>query len=98
MSKFIGLAYTDREDSMIDRLHEMMDRLQHLPPPEQEEVAAQLERLLARIERRRPKAPAPSTSWRQLIGVWADDDVDEAFAELDRIRHANPPSAPLELP
>lgn len=75
---------------MIDRLHEMLDRLQLLPPSEQEEVAAHLERLLAQIEHRQPKGIAPSTSWRQLIGVWADDDVDKAFAELDRIRHINP--------
>ena len=49
-------------------------------------MAAHLERLLAQIEHRQPEGNAPSTSWRQLIGVWADDDVDETFAELDRIR------------
>lgn len=83
---------------MIDRLHEALDRLQHLPQSEQEEVAAQLEQLLTRIERRLSKEQEPSTAWRKLIGVWADDDVDQAYAELDRIRHVNPPSSPLQMP
>lgn len=83
---------------MIDRLHEVLDRLEHLPQSEQEEVAEQLERLLALIEHRQPEVHKHSTSWRKLIGVWADDDVDTTYAELDRIRHANPPSPPLQLP
>jgi hypothetical protein len=83
---------------MIDRLHNMLDRLQSLPQSEQEEVAEQLENLLARIERRLPHAQEKSTAWRKLIGVWADDDVDQAYAELDRIRHASPPSPPIQMP
>ncbi len=83
---------------MIDRLHEMLERLQYLPQSEQEEVVEQLERLLARIERRQSKAQERSTAWHKLVGVWADDNVDQAYAELDRIRHANPPSPPLQLP
>jgi len=83
---------------MIDRLNEALDRLQHLPQSEQEEVAEQLEELLTRIERRRAQGQEQSTAWRKLIGVWAYDDVDQAYAELDRIRHANPPSSPLQMP
>jgi hypothetical protein len=83
---------------MLDRLHEVLDRIQYLPQSEQEEVVEQIERLLARIERRRPKAQEHSTTWHKLIGVWANDNVDQAYAELDRIRHANPPSPPLQLP
>jgi hypothetical protein len=33
----------------------------------------------------------------QAIGAWADLDWDEAVEELDRIRHASPPSPPLDL-
>ena len=80
---------------MIDRLHEVVDRLEQLPQSEQEEVAEQLERLLTRIEHRPSEAHTHSTSWRKLIGVWADDDVDTAYAELDRIRHANSSGSPL---
>ena len=30
-------------------------------------------------------------------GSWADLDNDEVLDDLDRIRHANPPSPPLDL-
>ena len=83
---------------MIDRLNEVLDRLEHLPQSEQEEVAEQLERLLALIEHRQLETSKHSTSWRKLIGVWAADDVDTAYAELDRIRHDNPASPPIQLP
>jgi hypothetical protein len=32
-----------------------------------------------------------------LLGAWEDLDWEEAEAELDRIRHANPPTAPISL-
>jgi hypothetical protein len=32
-----------------------------------------------------------------LAGAWSDLDADEVLAELDRIRHANPPTPLLEL-
>jgi hypothetical protein len=32
-----------------------------------------------------------------LLGAWSDLDWDEAAAELDRIRHANPPTPPIGL-
>ena len=32
-----------------------------------------------------------------VIGAWSDLDWDEAVAELDRIRHENPPTPPIEL-
>jgi len=31
-----------------------------------------------------------------LAGAWSDLDFDDMMDELDRIRHANPPSPPLE--
>jgi hypothetical protein len=32
-----------------------------------------------------------------VLGAWADLDWDEVEAELDRIRHANPPTPPIDL-
>jgi hypothetical protein len=32
-----------------------------------------------------------------LIGAWSDIDWDEWTAELDRIRHAVPPTPPIEV-
>lgn len=32
-----------------------------------------------------------------LLGAWSDLDWEEAEAELDRIRHANPPTPPISL-
>ena len=31
------------------------------------------------------------------IGTWSDMDWDDLADELDRIRHANPPTPPLDL-
>ncbi len=31
------------------------------------------------------------------IGAWSDMDWDELADDLDRIRHANPPTPPIEL-
>ena len=85
---------------MTDRLQTMINRLQQLPPQELEEVADRIEELLEQLERRVParKIRQSTSSWRDLIGSWSGDDVDEMFTEMDRIRHANPPSPPLEMP
>jgi hypothetical protein len=32
-----------------------------------------------------------------LAGAWSDLDLDEMLDELDRMRHASPPSPPLDL-
>jgi hypothetical protein len=34
---------------------------------------------------------------RRLAGVWSDLDWEEMAAELDRIRHASPPTPPISL-
>jgi hypothetical protein len=100
---------------MIDRLQGMIDRLQHalpdmeqLPEATQEELAAQIETLLERLEP--PKQGQRGASlkakkrtkkeWENPVGAWADmpDTVDEMFEAFDKIRHANPPSPPVELP
>ncbi len=33
---------------------------------------------------------------RSLAGAWADLDWEEALDELDRIRHDNPPTPPID--
>lgn len=38
-----------------------------------------------------------SQNVRRLAGVWKDLDWDDAVDELDRIRHANRPTPPIEL-
>lgn len=46
----------------------------------------------ATVGRAVPKTTRDALS---MIGVWADLDWDEVADELDRIRHANPPSPPI---
>ena len=94
---------------MIDRLQEMIDRLQdalldmeQLPEPAQEELAAQIEVLLERLEsQKKGQGEASSQAkkstkkeWKNPVGAWADmpDPVDEMFEAFEKIRHANPPS------
>ena len=43
------------------------------------------------------EADAGTQAALRAIGAWADLDWDEAVEELDRIRHACPPSPPLDL-
>ena len=42
-------------------------------------------------------ATPPESVQRALavLGVWSDLDWEEALDELDRIRHANPPTPPI---
>jgi hypothetical protein len=46
-----------------------------------------------------PPQPSASTVERalSLAGAWSDLDWDEMEAELDGIRHATPPTPPIEL-
>ena len=100
---------------MIDRLQGMIDRLQHALPdmeqlsePAQEELAAQIEVLLERLEYQKkgqrelsPEADkSTKKEWKNPVGAWADmpNTVDEMFEEFEKIRHANPPSPLVELP
>ena len=39
--------------------------------------------------------PASVQRALSLLGAWSDLDWEEAEAELDRIRHANPPTPPI---
>ena len=79
---------------MNDKLQQVIDRVRHLPLPEREELLAQIEAQLEQVEQRIRRLD--SQSWKDYIGIWSNDNVDEMFAEFDRIRHANLPSKPLK--
>jgi hypothetical protein len=98
----------DRLQGMIDRLQHALPDMEHLPELAQEELAAQIEVLLERLEyqkegqRGTPSRAEKSTKkeWKNPVGAWADmpDTVDEMFEAFEKIRHANPPSPLAELP
>ncbi|HZT99311.1 MAG TPA: hypothetical protein VFA10_06600 [Ktedonobacteraceae bacterium] len=89
---------------MIDRLHDVLSYLEQLPPEAQEEVASYIEALVEALERetfvpnhsrRVPREIQPTKHWGDPAGAWSDLP-DTMLEELDRIRHANPPTPPLE--
>jgi hypothetical protein len=103
-----GETMIDRLKGMIDRLQHELPDMEHLPEPAQEELAAQIEALLGQFGyRKRSQQGASSKArkrtkkeWENPVGAWADmpDTVDEMFEAFEKIRHANPPSPPVELP
>jgi hypothetical protein len=44
-----------------------------------------------------PGADATLAAALAVIGAWSDLDWEEFSGELDRIRHASPPTPPIEL-
>lgn len=85
---------------MIDRLQDMLPYLEQLPPEAQEEAAAYIEALtesLERTSRLHGHAPARELEeqWQDPAGAWRDLP-DDMLEELDQLRHANPPTPPLE--
>jgi hypothetical protein len=52
------------------------------------------------VDDRAAPQPQPSADARaalSVIGAWSDMDWDELADSLDRIRHANPPTPPLDI-
>jgi hypothetical protein len=89
---------------MIDRLHDVLSYLEQLPPEAQEEVASYIEALVEALGRetfvpgypqRVPHEIEPTKHWEDPAGAW-NDLPDTMLEELDRIRHASPPTPPLE--
>jgi len=89
---------------MIDRLQDMLPYLNHLPLEAQEEAASYIEALVEELEReafspgrirRVPHKMQPVEHWEDPAGAWRDLP-DTMFEELDQLRHANPPTPPLE--
>ncbi len=87
---------------MIDRLQEVLPHLQYLPPETQEEIANYIKFLeqeafaRGRIKEL-PHVAASAEPWEDPAGAWSDLP-DDMFEELDKIRHSNPPTPPIELP
>lgn len=85
---------------MIDRLHKILPHLEDLPPDIQEEVANYIEAVereafvLGRLHIL-PSETSQTDNWEDPVGSLSDLP-DDMFEELDRIRHANPPTPPIE--
>lgn len=85
---------------MIDRLQDVLPYLEQLPPEAQEEAATYIE-ALAQVLR---KHGTPNQTqerqieepWEDPAGAWSDLP-DTMLDELDMLRHASPPTRPLEL-
>lgn len=73
---------------MIDRLHRALEHIDELPPELQEQLAEIIEQHTEPIE-----IPIEA-----LAGVWSDlpDTFDEMLDALDEIRHASPPTPPID--
>ncbi len=89
---------------MIDRLRDVLPYLEQLPPEAQEEAAGYIEALTevlvreAFVRGRIPRVPRdiqPMEHWEDPVGAWRDLP-DTMLEELDQLRHANPPTPPLE--
>ncbi len=89
---------------MIDRLRDVLPYLEQLPPEAQVEAAGYIEALAEALEReafvrgrirRVPREIQPIEPWVDPAGAWRDLP-DTMLEELDQLRHANPPTPPLE--
>lgn len=91
---------------MIDRLHDILPSLEHLPPEAQEEAATYIEALAEALQhasmlhKKTGKAlsqESGNVQWQDPFGAWRDLP-DTMLDELDRQRHENQPTPPLDLP
>ena len=86
---------------MIDRLQDILPYLEQLPPEAQEEAATYIESLTEAFKHKdlasgRIQHEFQSAEiWEDPAGAWRDLP-DNMLEELDQIRHANPPTLPLE--
>jgi hypothetical protein len=83
---------------MIERLQQVLTRLEQLPPEVQEEAAAQLE-VLTELFAELPNGKTNRTrkKGKSLAGAWRDLAWDDEVEAFDRMRHAAPPTPPIEL-
>ena len=89
---------------MINRLQDVLPYLEQLPPEAQEEAATYIESLAEALEHeslllgriQRVPIEIPSVEhWEDPVGAWRDLP-DDMLEELDQLRHASPPTPPLE--
>lgn len=73
---------------MIGRLQRALEHVDELPPDLQEQLAEIIE------QHTEPVGIPPES----LAGAWSDlpDTFDEMLDALDRIRHASPPTPPVD--
>lgn len=73
---------------MIDRLHRALEHIDELPSEIQEQLAEIIEQHTEPVD-----FPASA-----LAGAWSDlpDTFDEMLDALDHIRHAAPPTPPID--
>lgn len=89
---------------MIDRFNDILPYLEQLPQESQEEIMAYIEVLIDALEREAiahgrlretlPEMPAMEP-WSDPVGAW-NDLPDTLLEDLDQLRHAVPPTPPIE--
>lgn len=89
---------------MIDRLNDILPYLEQLPQESQEEIMTYIEVLIDAVEREAiahgrlretlPELPAVE-SWSDPGGAW-NNLPDTLLEDLDQLRHATPPTPPIE--
>jgi len=90
--------------SMIDRLRQALEHVEELSPELQDELAAQIEEMFEPLDQRTTPRPAPIDGHLprhiamalSAIGSWRKLQDDDEFEALDRIRHENEPTPPIE--
>lgn len=92
---------------MIERLQHALEHVAELSPEAQDELAQLIEERTEPIPEapEMPEAAGPPEEAHlpkrirdalAAIGAWRDLQDDDEFDALDRIRHANPPSPPMD--
>lgn len=79
---------------MIERLQRTFEELEQLPSEAQEEVAAQIEALIAE-KKSAGQSGHGKRSALDLIGAWSDLPWEQMEEALDTIRHESQPTPPI---
>jgi hypothetical protein len=82
---------------MIERLQQVLTRLEQLPPEVQEEAATQLEVLTELFAEPNGKTNRTRKKGKSLAGAWSDLAWNDEVEAFERMRHATPPTSPIEL-
>lgn len=89
---------------MIERLQRALKHVEELPPEVQEQLAEQIEEWTEPLD----EPPGSSSGGGEdslpksvldalaVAGAWRDLQGDDEFEALDRIRHASPPTPPID--
>ncbi len=78
---------------MVDELRRIFERAQQLPEDVQRHIAALLQSELDQAQQDSESLIEPRTSY---AGAWSDLPEDDEVEALDRMRHAVPPTPPLD--